>query len=404
LLIKWNRANAISSGFFLLCAALLYLRRPNQFTRPGVWNEESVFFLHQLESGMLSVFKPIAGYIAFVPKFIHGIALHLSFTNFPWIASILTFGFLLTILFLISKAPTLFHAPRLAALLLLLIPSDSECFMVSLYTLWWAGLLVILTLVWQTEKKAELLRYSLLTLGALSSPLIIGLIPLFWMRWLYTRSAHDFKFNVYSTLLATFQFWIYQTTNTWKPVHAQIDNEYIKEFLRKFVGYYFQSNSGADFFKILFLVLFITSLVRAFQKKHLLVILLSGAWIITAVLSSIRLGGPHLIDPLNAGPRYFFYPYILMGWLLLSFWPHSHALKKSLVALLLVAGVYNALPILKRKHDKLEWKEAIETCLSSSPEATHRIPVHFAGDKNHLWHLELTGSQCRKLAEMALFP
>lgn len=70
-------------------------------------------------------------------------------------------------------------------LAVLLVPTDPEVFDVPLHSIWWGTLLVVLELTWDDRKdlvRHRLTRAVFLVVGGLSTPLIIGLTPLYVLR------------------------------------------------------------------------------------------------------------------------------------------------------------------------------------------------------------------------------
>lgn len=103
-----------------------------------------------------------------------------------------------------------------------------------------------------------------------------------------------------------------------------------------------------------------------------------------------------ILNPINAGPRYFFYPYLLVSWILIQLLFSGQFLTRIVAGIFLVISLLNAFPHLNRKHDNLNWGEDIINCSQSQ---TYTFPAHFAGDKNNVWTFTLTGEQCKDLMQ-----
>src|SRR6185295_20135258 len=92
----------------------------------------------------------------------------------------------------VALSPTHLRWPYLCAIAVLTIPVDPEVYGVSLLAFWWAGLLVVLALVWDADRGAPWLRAGYLVLGGLSAPVMVPLAPLFVLRALLERRRSEF--------------------------------------------------------------------------------------------------------------------------------------------------------------------------------------------------------------------
>src|SRR5690606_37439098 len=97
-------------------------------------------------------------------------------------------------------APTLLRYKFLCAVAILFIPSNPEVFVLPLYSFWWGTLLVFLALLWNTDSRGHVLRIFCISLGALSSPIVILCVPLFALRLFFYRN----RIEVVSLFLVLF--------------------------------------------------------------------------------------------------------------------------------------------------------------------------------------------------------
>lgn len=136
--------------------------------------------------------------------------------------------------------------------------------------------------------------------------------------------------------------------------------------------------------------------VRRYLGWHFALLVL--AWLATITITAMRVP-IDILHPVLAGPRYFFYPYILFAWLCI--WIAASSAFP--VGLIMVAGYAFALTSvwqgLTRNHDTLDWRANLETCVRSD---TYEFPIHVAGKAGETWAIPLTGALCRQMIDRAL--
>lgn len=123
------------------------------------------------------------------------------------------------------------------------------------------------------------------------------------------------------------------------------------------------------------------------------------ALICVAVTTAVRVPITN-IHPFAAGPRYFFYPFIMLGWMLIWLIAVSDRRYGALLGAVLCGSVLQAVPNMTRRHDALDWSQHVQACAKSD---RYVIPIHEAGSKSAVWHVELTGAQCRRLLARSWF-
>jgi hypothetical protein len=99
---------------------------------------------------------------------------------------------------------------------------------------------------------------------------------------------------------------------------------------------------------------------------------------------------------LHWGPHYFFFPYILLSWLLLqiALSPASRPwLRRAALVMLAVAAV-NALPHLSRRHDDLDWRRHVASSIHFDRYA---IPIESDGAACRACYLNLRGTEAATL-------
>ncbi len=126
------------------------------------------------------------------------------------------------------------------------------------------------------------------------------------------------------------------------------------------------------------------------MKKLLIGLLILG------VLSSIPV--PLLTNPITAGPRYYFFPFVVLGWVLLMIavtselhWARIAATVVILMSLLILPQDFS------RHEDRVSWSDQLERCQTA--KGTFSVPVQFDGVTADMWqgYLMITRQTCRRL-------
>jgi len=103
-----------------------------------------------------------------------------------------------------------------------------------------------------------------------------------------------------------------------------------------------------------------------------------------------------VLHPVHAGSRYFFFPYILLSWLLLQIAcsrTNRLWLRRAAQVILVVATV-NALPHLWRSHEDLNWREHVASSIDFD---SYAIPIQYGGPACSSWYLTVSGAQAARL-------
>jgi hypothetical protein len=386
-------------ALILLTIAVLFARRPDQFLHPYIWVEDGTVILKAYaERGFASIFEPVSGYMILATKLISLTAYRLSIEWAPEIALVLTVAYTCAVVAAVAVSPTHLRAPWLCAVVVLSLPVDPEVYAVSLLAFWWAGLLLILALVWDTARGAPWLRAFYVLLGGLSSPLAVPLAGLFVLRALLERRRGELVIAALALVVAAAQareiFGFHHVDYS-----RLVDPHIIRVALDKFAGYIFASPRYGNYFGgTILLVLLGIATWRIRQRLTLPFWLLVLTWV--AIVATTVLRNPiGIIDPLNGGPRYFFFPFAVLMWIMI--W--TAALSPAYVRILLAAGyllgiawVYKRMT---RSHDAVDWRGHLAACTQSHEYA---LPLHYDGITHRMWHVWLTGAQCRDLIARSL--
>ncbi|UXI69222.1 hypothetical protein [Tahibacter amnicola] len=382
---------------------LLY-RRPDQFSHPYMWGEDGVVnTVHYAQSGWASLWQPVAGYYTLPIKLIYLISSSLSFRWFPEISLWLTTAFTFASLAAVAFAPTLLRWRWLCAVAVLLIPTGAENFAVSLFAGWWGSILALLALLWNTEQRRTGLRLGLLFVGALSTPLIIAIAPLFALRLFWYRHRDEVITVVAAALLAGLQ--LYALTHSPGPPKADSLGYDTLLMLEKFFGYYtvvsleFVAHGWIQLAGAA-LVVFIAA-AGVFDRRSLgmAFALLALALAANILISIVRTPLP-LVHPVVTTPRYFFFPYLLTSWMLIQLAAVPTRVTQVIAILALALGVRNAVEHGQHRHEPIDWRAHVDSCTRSP---TYQLPVHTVGLAASTWSVSLTGEQCRQMVQRSLF-
>jgi hypothetical protein len=397
-----------------IATAILIWRRPDQALNPALWLEESQVLLSYAQCGACALWRTINGHILLVPKLLLIASFKLSINNAPVIAYVLAMAVICATVICIAEAPTHLKAKYLCAMATLLIPTGPENYAVALYTFWWAGLLVILALLWDTGRGYRTLRLVLLIVGGLSSPIMILMGPLFVVRALVERTRSEAGVAALACCLSTVSFTAASSFLNTDNV-SQFSAEWVTAGIAKFFGLYTifgTISSVVSGCLLLILLAFLIAVSRPQMNRYFGILLCA---LVLSIVSSIgraaMIGGRaamigtsiDALGPFGSGQRYFFYPYIILSfvllWLSAVIRPWKLQLVPSLVlvsALLLSlctlvgfvwpANLWGAPPV--------DWRSELADCASTSKS---KFTI-----RNWEAYPLLDGNQCRSLLEDSL--
>jgi len=390
-----------------VCGTLLalILRRPDQWWAPAIWIEEGTVALPDfVANGWSSLVHPMMGYLVLPTKVILALAATVSFRWLPEVENVLNYAFTAGVLAAIAFSPTLLRHRLSCALVLLLLPTDSEVYGTAAYAFWWGSILIVLPLLWQPAAGRPLLRSALLIVGGLSSPLVLTLSPLFALRAALQRNRAAFAdlalVGATSLVQATFVMKTAQAANTAYSVLTPA------LFVRKFFGYFLDPPPAVGVHDVptllvgVTLLAFLVACAARFRRElGPAYYYLMGAFLLAAIASVARVPIT-AIHPAVAGPRYFFLPFafLLMALVQLA------AIHIRLVQIALIAVVTlvarNAIDLGQRHHEPLDWRAAVTACIGAE---RGDLPVHWDGHSATAWKVSLTGADCRRLVGRSWF-
>jgi len=399
------RATRFRYQWLLLAALLLGLlttRRTQQLTSPQVWVEDGTQILEKyIAQGWPSLFEPVNGYLITIPKIISISALSVSFTYYPLLSTILAWLFIVSVGLAIAYSPTQMNGRGLCSVLVFMTPADPEVFGLPSYTFWWASLLLFLIPLWDQDLPLLGWRLGVLILCGLSSPAIVAILPMLYLRSYWYRSLRaEHVVASIATLIAAIQvyFIVHSSAAGLPPLGSSL-----ALIVPKFFGSFLIGNwisNALVLWPAGMGVLTLTSM-WLFRERHKV-----SSWILLYLLvASIMMTAarvdPTVLHPKGAGPRYFFLPFIFTFWILVQFLyvSSTSTLRRITTEVVIAVTVLNAKPVWSRGHDDLRWESHVH---SSPLFSDYAIPVHYDGNERSKHFLKVSGKETAALLKADL--
>jgi hypothetical protein len=379
--------------YFLLFLGLLLLRCWPRLASPQVWAEDGVVVLAGfLGDGWATFFQPVNGYWQLVGKAISAVALSISIYQYPAISIVASCLFAAAVGVAVAVAPTTLRGKLACALAVFLVPTDAEVFGLPLYAFWWAGILLLLVALWEHARRDIGWRAGFLLIGGLSSPLILLIVPVLYLRAWKSAVIADRWLAVLATAIALLQLAFMATSGS---VAATPPVASLSWLVPKFFGGMLIGNLTNDSIAAWVLGLALAGGIVAWMRcdesyraRWVLVYLALGAMLMSATRVDLA-----LLNTRDAGPRYFFYPFILLSWMLVQSWYAGRATPYRIVPLAAaLLAMANMVPVLTRYHVDLQWQAHVRSCRLF---ADYNIPVEVDGKEQWPgWDIALKGSDC----------
>lgn len=369
-----------AAAVFVLAFAISFLRRGSNLTRPQLWAEDGTLMVpHFMTQGWWPL-KGDEGYLEIVPHLISNLALTLTPHAYVPVSTWLTWIFMAAVAVFIALAPTLLKGRFFLALACFLVPTDPEVFGIPLYSFWWAGVLLLVLPFWQTQPTHGLLRAGTLLLAGLSSPLAVVTAPMMVIRAALLRHRTEIALAVLAVLCAGAQVY-FVIIDPIIRVRPGLSLEKLGIVLAKFPGWFVWENvlmNVAPAHMIAGAVVLALAAVAAWMLPNRwvglgLLYLLAGA-----VAMSISRVDAAVLHPLHGGPRYFFYPYILLAWIFIQGAAAARIVSVRVVcAGVLAAALFNAgASGWSRDHQDIPLARHLASCLHFDAYA---MPIHLDG-------------------------
>ena len=393
-------------GIALATLIALFLRRPTQWSHPYVWVEDGKDLLpHFLEYGWATFIHPVAGYLLVPNKLINAVSVTLSFRWLPEITLGLAVATTVAVMVALALAPTRLRLPWACALAVLAVPTDPEVFTTSAYILWWAAFLVVIPLFWDERRAPKLLcRLSMLLIGAFSSPLVVLIAPLYFIRALILRQRNEWWMVVAAASSASVQAALVLMNPIASEAHRTIPG--LQPVLQRFVGnflFWRPESLQPGLIAGLGTALALIIIVAAWSQRRRDLAVLGGllACFVVSVLAATARVPIDPLDPFSGGPRYFFYPYAFLAWILIHLASNATGAGRLLLILLLVTPLHQTVLYGYRTHTPIDWRDEVARCVSGA--SSEGLRIHWTGRLENLWHAPLSADQCRQLVTGSLF-
>lgn len=387
-------------GGIALSVLILILRRTDQLTDPQVWVEEgSQIIPGFLARGASAILEPVNGYLVTVSKLIAYAALSTGgLSGFPGVSSALGLCFEAAVLAWIATAPLMLAGGSLLALAVVLVPTDVEVFIVGEYSCWFAGLALFTLILWRTDDDSRAAgRLAVALIGGLSSPIVVLLTPIAGLRFLRRRSPVNLAVTMAMAGSSLTQLWFISRLHltSYVPAPSRAALVMARYLAEPFLIAFKLLPSDRAVYAVAFVHLLGLIAAVAPPPSRPRRLLTLGLFLIAAASAMVRHPDPTIIHPVLGGPRYFFYPYLMLMWFWIDVGLTAHRgprLATAAAGLLMLCTTFR---YFTRHHDHLPWKEAVARLMATGDAA---LPFHYDGDaaKQYSLHLVRCGQTfCR---------
>lgn len=373
---------------FLVAALLIAIRRWPQIADPAVWVEDGVLVVPGLlEHGWRFIFEPLNGYLILPSKLTSWLALKLSFTHYAFVSTILSTLVAALCVSLIAVCPSILPARLALAFATVLVPIYPEPFGLPLYVFWWTSLLLFVALFWRGDGVFG--RATCVVVGGVSSPLVIVLTPLFVLRLSFDRSFGALVAALLSILVSALQaYFVFTTANS--QTNRDFSIEALGLGIEKFFGFFAFLDSAMALPAGLLLIALLLFGLRFVEGRF--AYLLLGLCLMATIVASLGRMEVAAFHPVRAGPRYFFYPYIIIFWMLIYLVVRGRSWIKLASVIFLGLAILDLKPRFVRQQQAImAWPDQVRQCLSQ-PSTTFVIKTN---DKaRHVWTHDFSRSLC----------
>jgi hypothetical protein len=383
---------------------ILFLRRPDQFLHPYIWVEDGYYNLKTYaQDGAYVLIEPLSGYHLFASKLLSYVAFSISVPWTPEIEIALITAFTCIVTLAISLSPTHLPLPFFCAIGALLVPTAPEVFAVAPYAGWWAGLLLCLVPLWRSPEK-KLWRWLYVVLGGMSSPLIVPITGIQFVRTAIDRNRVELITTGLCALVAVVQVLTIWHTSGLSGISQRKPFEVLGDAI-EFAGAFFvgdQPWTGHSYYlpigsaAILAVGVIVWMIRRDLDHYFYLLLAMTVA---ACAASTVRFRLEE-IHPYLAGPRYFFYPFVLLTWI--GVWVASKS--ATWIRCVLAASYLTALALawsgMYWRHDPIDWRGHLDLC---SKLQSLELPILWAPHALIYWR-EFSGKECKAFIDESVFP
>ncbi|HTV10885.1 MAG TPA: hypothetical protein VME20_03410 [Acidimicrobiales bacterium] len=381
-----------------------FARRPDQLLHPYVWADEyHILNRYQMEGFAQAVLAPVKGYFIWPTSFSVAVAASADFAHLPeveyWFATV---WFAVTLcLILLPRSVVGLHWRAAAALLLVLTPMNPEVFGVALYIFWWTSLWPVVTFGWL--EGYWWLRAPVLVIGGMSSLAGAAMVVPSAVLFVAGKKRRDLWATVLLALTCVPQGIAYFSSarSGRTPLHpAKVALQELHNFSTYALGWLKPENSLL--LDVTGALVFVLTASAVFKWKArsapagALGLALFAALLTVGFISAVP--APLSTNPATTGPRYYFLPFALLGWVLLAMLPASPGTWRRLGAGVLIVLSFLCLqPNFSRHEPAVSWGAQLARCKGAS--TPFYVPVQFTGVPSQMWRtaLVITPRTCRSL-------
>ena len=402
---RLTRRTGLVIGTVAFALAVWFLRRPDQLLHPYVWVEENqILNMYQTHGLIQSVLSPYMGYFLWPTSFTVGFAAAVSFLHVPeidyWLS---TAWFVATACLILLPESSLALRWRIGMVgLLVLAPMNPEVYGIALYSFWWTTLWPLISLMW--SKDYWWLRIPVLIIGGMSSLAGAALFVPYALLFALSRRRRDLVGAAILGLTFVVQAIAYITSSRagqvpihpWRITQQELRNfaDYALAWLRP-TNTDFLAFAGACILLGLLGVVAYSAVRRRMPNTNEIIALVAGL-LVVGVLSSVA--APLLSDPILAGPRYYFLPFVVLSWLLLTIAATSElGWARVAAAGLIIMSLFALSYDFSRHEDPVSWSDQLAKCRTAT--GPFPVPVHYNGVISEMWpaRLMITPETCHRL-------
>lgn len=376
----------------LLIVAAFFARAYYRILWPEVWVEDGTVNLRgYLDRGFISLWEPQNGYLFLGPRLLTMVSASISVKYYPEITTFLAGIVTIVLMYWLSTARLVLQGGVALALAFLLQPSNPEVFGLPSYIFWWLNIPLLAAVFWDPADRSYLARLIPFSVAALSSPVILPIIPLLWLRAFILRSLHgEAIIAIVLTVLAATQLYVMKGQGVEGRAFS-FSAETTVLLVSKFFGAWLVGNLYPSLQLILgwFLLAFLFLMLLRHRRSWVSWAL---AYLIAiSVLMSIQRVDLSVIHHKLAGPRYFFYPFGLISWALIQVFIKDSTGLRYISVIFLLLSLVNSIPVLSRSHDDLRWRQHINSCPYFD---AYEVPIHYDGMVEHAWKIKIKNEYC----------
>lgn len=393
-----SRERALEAWIAVAFFVLLALRSESKIREPAVWVEDGIYLQDIDTAGVSSLFTPTNSFLHIFSKAItYGVS-RLTLVYYPIVSIVLSLV-IATVVCLQVKRLFGGRWGTLAAFSVVLIPSDPEVFGLPSYIFWWSGVYLMALSIASAQKIEERSLAGLVImvpLAALSGPFSASVLPIFLGRWVL-RSKIDrwtSRLTGITGVLgasALIQMNIARTDDL--GGNSRVPVESLLRWFYRLPGSYFAGIHWPERELLLTSVVLGMVVVVLVVRRHLaaqalgLIVL----FLIVSTQSALRVI-PEFLDPKVIGPRYFFMPYVLIGWIVtFALSRSSHWPTMAVLTGLTVLQVFNLYPVIDRSVVTQNWHTYVAGCEGLDGVS---IPRVYDGSSTPMGYFNLSRSFC----------